>query len=115
MSDNQPRSPFDRDTPSPLSTVDNSDLVTPVSANLGQYAHVVPSVKVKSDGILFSDGCYAEDECSDVDEVGVEEDKALTESIKGIYHLWKARKYRQADKGSSATFLRIVRAAVTQP
>lgn len=108
--DPPPSLAFDRDTPSP---VDNSDLVTPISGNLGQYAHVVPSVKVKSNGAPFSEGCHAENDVDDVDEAGIEEDKALTESIKGIYCLWKARK--QADKESSDAFLRIVRAAITQP
>ncbi|KAG2044816.1 hypothetical protein BDR03DRAFT_937294 [Suillus americanus] len=49
------------------------------------------------------------------DELAVEEDKAVTESIKGIYYLWKARKLNQPDEESSDTFLRIVQAAVTQP
>lgn len=103
-------SAFDCDTPSPLSTVDNSDLVTPISTNLGQYAHVVPPVKVKLNDTLFSVG---RDRHSDDDEAGVEEDKAVTESIKGIYYLWRAR--RQAEEDSSDAFLRIVRAAITQP
>jgi len=109
---NEPPSTFDPDTPSPLSTVDNSDLVTPVSANLGQYAHVIPPVKVELNGMPFSNLQYPG---IDDDEVGVEEDKALTESIKGIYCLWKARKWKQADEESSNAFLRIVRAAIIQP
>ncbi|OJA18724.1 hypothetical protein AZE42_01268 [Rhizopogon vesiculosus] len=111
----EPPSAFDRDTPSPLSTVDNSDLVTPVSANMGQYAHVIPPVKVKLNDTLFSNGQHARNGHGDGDEAVVEEDKALTESIKGIYCLWKARKWKQADKESSDTFLHIVRTAITQP
>ncbi|KAG0708891.1 hypothetical protein DFH29DRAFT_870512 [Suillus ampliporus] len=118
---NEPPSVFDRDTPSPLSTLDNSDLVTPMSANLGQYAHVPPPVKVKLDGMPYSNGQHSgngqgdHDDDGEEEDVAVEEDKAVTESIKGIYYLWKARKWKQADEESSDAFLRIVRAAVTQP
>lgn len=113
---NEPPSAFDRDTPSP-STLDNSDLVTPASGNPGQYAHVAQSVKVTLNDMSYSNGQHVGNGHGDEDddEFAIEEDKAVTESIKGIYYLWKARKSNQLDEESSDAFLRIVQAAVTQP
>lgn len=114
---NEPPSAFDRDTPSPLSTLDDSDLVTPASGNPGQDAHVASSVKVNLNDLSYSNGRHAGNEQGDEDgdQFAVEEDKAVTESIKGIYYLWRARKWNQPDEESSDAFLRIVRAAVAQP
>lgn len=115
MSDEPPPSlAFDHDTPSPLSTVDNSDLVTPVSGDLARYA-LIPPVEVRSNDFSLSDGRHTGNRCGDDAEASVEEDKAFSESIKGIYHLWKARKWKQAEGQSGDAFLRIVRAAITQP
>lgn len=110
-------STFDHDTPSPLSTLDNSDLETPASGNPGQYAHVAQPVKVTLNDMSYSNGRHAGNGHADEedDEFAVEEDKAVTESIKGIYYLWKARKFNQQDEESSDAFQRIVRAAITQP
>ncbi|KIJ21721.1 hypothetical protein PAXINDRAFT_63855 [Paxillus involutus ATCC 200175] len=41
-------------------------------------------------------------------------DRALTDSIKGLYYLWKAGRRKQANDKGSDTFLRIVQAAITQ-
>lgn len=114
---NGPSSTFDRDTPSPLSTLDNSDLETPASGNPGQYAHVAQPVKVTLNDMSYSNGPHAGNGHADEEdaEFAVEEDKAVTESIKGIYYLWKARKFNQPDEESSDAFQRIVRAAITQP
>ncbi|KAG2350391.1 hypothetical protein BDR05DRAFT_954490 [Suillus weaverae] len=112
---NERSSTFDRDTSSPLSTLDNSDLETPASGNPGQYAHVSQPVKVTLNDMSYSNGRHAGNADEEDDKFAVEEDKAVTESIKGIYYLWKARKLNQPDEESSDTFLRIVQAAVTQP
>ncbi|KAG1870062.1 hypothetical protein F4604DRAFT_1926842 [Suillus subluteus] len=111
---NEPSSSIARDTPSPLSTLDHSDLETPASGNPGQYAHVAQPVKVTLNDMSYSNGRHAGNgHANDEDEeFAVEEDKAVTESIKGIYYLWKARKLNQPDEGSSDAFLRIVREAV---
>ncbi|KAG1864172.1 hypothetical protein DFJ58DRAFT_867794 [Suillus subalutaceus] len=111
---NEPSSSIARDTPSPLSTLDNSDLETPASGNPGQYAHVAQPVKVTLNDMSYSNGRHAGNgHANDEDEeFAVEEDKAVTESIKGIYYLWKARKLNQPDEGSSDAFLRIVREAL---
>ncbi|KAG1825966.1 uncharacterized protein BJ212DRAFT_1510633 [Suillus subaureus] len=113
---NEPSSTFARDTPSPLSTLDNSDLETPASGNPGQYAHLAQPVKVTLNDMSYSNGRHAGNGHANEedDEFAVEEDKAVTESIKGIYYLWKARKSNQPDEESSDVFLRIVREAVTQ-
>jgi hypothetical protein len=67
--------------------------------------------------MTYSNGRHAGNGHADEedDKSAVEEDKAVTESIKGIYYLWKARKFNQADEESSDAFQRIVRAAITQP
>lgn len=114
---NEPSSSFTRDTSSPLSTLDNSDLETPASGKPGQYAHVAQPVKVTLNDMSYSNGRHAGNGHANEedDEFAVEEDKAVTESIKGIYYLWKARKLNQPDEENSDAFLRIVRETVTQP
>lgn len=109
---NEPSSTFERGTPSPLSTLDNSDLETPASGNPGQC--VAQPVKVTLNDMSYSNRRHVGNGHEEDDEFSVEEDKAVTESIKGIYYLWKARKLNQPDEESSGTFLRIVREAVTQ-
>ncbi|KAG2072680.1 hypothetical protein BDR04DRAFT_1012982 [Suillus decipiens] len=113
---NEPSSTFERGTPSPLSTLDNSDLETPASGNPGQYARVAQPVKVTLNDMSYSNRRHVGNGHADEedDEFSVEEDKAVIESIKGIYYLWKARKLNQPDEESSDTFLRIVREAVNQ-
>ncbi|KAH7931002.1 hypothetical protein BV22DRAFT_1053633 [Leucogyrophana mollusca] len=96
----EPASAFTSDTPSPFSTVDNSDLVTPLSADGGQIAQVVSPVAVKLNGVPYLT----------IDNA----DNALSDTIKGIYHLWKAgRRKLSSDEEESTSFLRIVREAIT--
>ncbi|KAF9229316.1 hypothetical protein BS17DRAFT_722937 [Gyrodon lividus] len=103
----EPPSVFSSEGPSPDMTVADSDLPTPSSPNGDQVAMVVSPVAVKLNGVPLSDGRSH----AVVDD---KEDRALTDSIKGLYYLWKAGGRKEAnDKGSDA-FLRIVQAAITQ-
>ncbi|KIJ68419.1 hypothetical protein HYDPIDRAFT_173149 [Hydnomerulius pinastri MD-312] len=95
----EPPSAFTPDTPSPDMTAADSDLPTPSSANGDQLASLngVPFVNGRSDAVI--DG---------------EEDKALTDSIKGLYYLWKTGGRKEVDGKGSDAFLRIVQAAIPQ-
>ncbi|KAF8843943.1 hypothetical protein BDN67DRAFT_944151 [Paxillus ammoniavirescens] len=102
----EPSSAFSPEISSPGMTVADSVLSTPPSSNEDQVAMFVSPVAVKLNGVPLSNARHT--------VVDDKEDRALTDSIKGLYYLWKAGRRKQAnDKGSDA-FLRIVQAAITQ-
>ncbi|KAH7883617.1 hypothetical protein F5I97DRAFT_1813788 [Phlebopus sp. FC_14] len=104
----EPRSAVTPNTLSTHVTTDDSDLPTPVSADGDQLAHVVSPVHVKLNGVPF------EMRHPHTALVAVEEDRALTDSIKGLYYLWKAGSRKDVSGKGSEAFLRIVRAAIPQ-
>ncbi|KIK94828.1 hypothetical protein PAXRUDRAFT_142024 [Paxillus rubicundulus Ve08.2h10] len=91
---------------SPEMTVADSVLLTPPPPNGEQIATLVSPVAVKLNGFPLSNARHAI-----VDDT---EDRALTDSIKGLYYLWKAGRRKQANDKASDMFLRIVQAAITQ-
>ncbi|KAH7915786.1 hypothetical protein BJ138DRAFT_1176241 [Hygrophoropsis aurantiaca] len=104
----EPPSAFTSDTPSPFSTVD--DLATPLSADGDQIAHVVSPVAVKLNGISFSDVQRRQTRTTCATDGSM--DQALTDSMRGIYQLWKANQQESGDQ--RASFLRIVQAAIAE-
>jgi hypothetical protein len=87
-------------------TVADSVLLTPPSSDGDQVAMLVSPVTVKLNGVPLSSARHA--------IVDDKEDRALTDSIKGLYYLWKVGRRKQANDKGSDTFLRIVQAAITQ-
>ena len=88
--------------PSAEQTMADSELVTPSLPNEYLDASIVSPVAVRLNGVPLSK-CHSRPQA---------EDKALTDSIKGLYYLWKAgRKEEPGDKDRSG-FLRIVQAAI---
>lgn len=84
--------------PSPEQTVADSELVTPPFPSV-----VFPEV-VEVNGVPLSK-CRLHP----LDEA---EDKALTDSIKGLYYLWKVGRKEGLDTKDKSVFLRIVQAAI---
>jgi hypothetical protein len=93
-------------SPSPDFTVADSDLLTPPSSNEDQVAMVVSPVAIKLSRAPLSDR-------SSSTVVDDEENRALTDSIKGLYYLWKVGRRKEGDEKGSDAFLRIVQAAVS--
>ncbi|KAG6381195.1 hypothetical protein JVT61DRAFT_5598 [Boletus reticuloceps] len=94
-------SPYDTD-PSPEQTTADSQLVIPPLLNGYLDASIVSPVALKLNGVSLS-------ECRSHPEA---EDAALTDSIKGLYYLWKAGRKGEADEKDTSVFLRIVQAAI---
>jgi len=91
----------------PLSaqTAADSELVTPPLLNGYTDVTVTSPVAVKTNGVpLPNFHSYPPDEA---------EDKALTDSIKGLYHLWKAGRKGEPDVKDRIGFLQIVQAAIS--
>jgi len=85
------------------STAANSELVTPPLPNGYLDASFVSPVAVKLNGVPLLKSRSRPDQA---------EDMALTDSIKGLYYLWKAARKGEPDETERSVFLEIVRAAI---
>ncbi|KAI9572945.1 hypothetical protein HD554DRAFT_2202761 [Boletus coccyginus] len=85
------------------STATDSELVTPPLPNGCLDASFVSPVAVKLNGVPLLKSRSRPDQA---------EDMALTDSIKGLYYLWKAAKKGEPDETERSVFLEIVRAAI---
>ncbi|KAF8445962.1 hypothetical protein L210DRAFT_3642271 [Boletus edulis BED1] len=94
-------SPYSMD-PSPEQTTADSELVIPPLPNGYLDASIVSPVALKLNGVSLSE-CHSHPEA---------EDAALTDSIKGLYYLWKVGRKGEADEKDRSVFLRIVQAAI---
>jgi len=83
-------------------TTADSELATPPLPNGYLDASIVSPVAFKLNGVSLS-------ECRSLSDA---EDAALTDSIKGLYYLWKAGRKGEADEKDRTVFLRIVQAAI---
>ncbi|KAF9241354.1 hypothetical protein BU15DRAFT_60976 [Melanogaster broomeanus] len=93
-------------SPSPDLTVADSDLLTPPSSNGDHVAMVVSPLAGSLSGVpLSNSGPHT--------VIDDEENRALMDSIKGLYYLWKVGKRKEGDEKGSDAFLRIVQAAVS--
>lgn len=88
--------------PSPEQTIADSELVTPPLPN-GYLDGVVSPDVVEINKVPLSK-CRPH-------PLGEAEDKALTDSIRGLYYLWKAGR-KEPDEKDRSVFLRIVQAAI---
>lgn len=89
---------------SPEQTITDSELVTPPLPNGYLEASVVSPDVVEVNEVPLSK-CRPR-------PFGEAEDKALTDSIKGLYCLWKAGRKEEPDEKDKCVFLRIVQAAI---
>ena len=88
--------------PSPERTATDSELITPPLSNGYLDASIVSPVAFKLNGVPSS-------KCRSLSQP---EDTALTDSIKGLYYLWKAGRKGEPDEKDKSVFLRIVQAAI---
>ncbi|KAF8560377.1 hypothetical protein OG21DRAFT_1480196 [Imleria badia] len=88
--------------PSPEQTTADSELVTPPLPNGYLDASIVSPVAFKLNGVPSSKYRLRPQT----------EDTALTDSIKGLYYLWKAGRKGEPDEKDKGVFLRIVQAAI---
>lgn len=85
------------------STATDSELVTPPLPNGYPDASFVSPVAVKLNGVPLLKSRSRPDQA---------EDMALTNSIQGLYYLWKATRKGEPDETERSAFLEIVRAAI---
>lgn len=97
----QSPSTYNTDPPGEQTTAD-FELVTPPLLSGYLDASIVSPVAVQLNGVPLSK-CRSRPQA---------EDKALTDSIKGLYYLWKAGKKGEPDEKDKSVFLRIVQAAI---
>lgn len=90
--------------PSPEQTIADSELVTPPFPNGYLDASIVSPDVAEVNGVPLSK-CRPH-------PLGETEDKALTDSIKGLYYLWKAGRKEEPDEKDKSVFLRIAQAAI---
>ncbi|KAH0838320.1 hypothetical protein J3R83DRAFT_6598 [Lanmaoa asiatica] len=90
--------------PSPEQTLADSELVTPPLPDRHADAAVVSPVAVKVNGV-------PPPKCRPRPR-GEAEDRALTDSIKGLYYLWRVGRKGESEEKDRNVFLRIIQAAI---